>query len=372
MLGRIGLLEHGGGDKVQIENTAKELRKLGVTVDIKTGLDVDVTPYDLVHVFQLDWTAETYFYIEKAKKAGKPVVLSPIHHNLQEVTKFDDEYTFDYRRLQKLIFKNQFHRDTFKNVYRSVLNPKKAKPVIASVFMGLENMHKKSLAAADVVLVQTELEAQDLKKTFGVDITWKKIVNGVGENFIHFKDDHNPLDLKDYIICVGRIEPRKNQLNIIKAVKDFRKEENIEVPLVLIGTKNLVNHLEYSLRFSNELKKNSWIKYIKRVSYEDMPAYYHNAKVGVSASWFETTGLTSLEALFCGTNAVAAGDRAKEYLGECVSYCKPDDVESIKKAIKKEFFAPRPKIDPIMKRDYTWTNAAKETLQVYKEVLKTL
>ncbi|GIW69594.1 MAG: hypothetical protein KatS3mg101_0341 [Patescibacteria group bacterium] len=37
-----------------------------------------------------------------------------------------------------------------------------------------------------------------------------------------------------------------------------------------------------------------------------MPDYYRNAKVCVSASWFETTGLTSLEALFCGTNAVAA------------------------------------------------------------------
>ena len=44
MLGRIGLLEKGGGDKVQIEHTARELGKLGVSVDIKTDLSVDASP----------------------------------------------------------------------------------------------------------------------------------------------------------------------------------------------------------------------------------------------------------------------------------------------------------------------------------------
>ena len=36
MLGRIGLLENGGGDRIQVEHTAEELRRLGLEVDVKT------------------------------------------------------------------------------------------------------------------------------------------------------------------------------------------------------------------------------------------------------------------------------------------------------------------------------------------------
>ena len=369
MLGRFELLDKGGGDKIQIENTAKELRKLGVSVDIKVGLKNDLQPYDIIHVFQLDWTPETYLYAEAVKKAGKPFVLSPIHHNVEEVKKFDDEYVFDFRRVAKLLFKEQHNRDTFKNVYRSIFDRKKLKPTIKSVMVGLKKMHTKTLSMADVVLVQTEAEVKDLQRTYSGDFKWKKIPNGVGETFMSIKDYENKLDFKNYIICVGRIEPRKNQLNIIKAVKSFRTKYALDTKLVLIGSKVGEKHFEYLYRFNKELRQNPWIAHIERVPYEEMPHYYHFAKVGVSASWFETTGLTSLEALYCGANAVAAGDRAGEYLGDLVSYCHPYDTDSIEKAIEKEYFAQRPNISETMQNEYTWQNAARMTLEVYNSLM---
>ena len=51
MLGRIGLLEAGGGDKIQVQNTAEELRRLGVEVDIKTDLDFDPSLYDVINKY---------------------------------------------------------------------------------------------------------------------------------------------------------------------------------------------------------------------------------------------------------------------------------------------------------------------------------
>ncbi len=366
MLGRIGLFESGGGDKIQIENTALELRKMGVDVDIKTSLGVDVKPYDVVHIFQLDWTSEPYFYARKAKSAGKPLVLSPIHHNISEVKKFDDSYAFDFRRVSRILFKDQYHRDTFKNMYRSFFDIRKIPPTLVSVFRGLKNMHRDVLEESDVVLVQTNLEAADLKSTYGVTFDWRRIPNGVGRHFLTEAAYKNKLDVGDYIIVVGRIEPRKNQLNIIEAVKKFRERNNLDVSLVFIGTKSTRRHFEYVLRFNRELKKNRWIKYIGCVPYEEMPSYYHFAKVGVSASWFETTGLTSLEALFCNANAVASGERAKECLGAYASYCEPDNVESIIAAVAREYFAKRPSLDAATFGEYTWENAAKKTLEVYQ------
>jgi len=193
MQGRIGLLDAMGGDRIQIENTAEQLRKLGVEVDITTTINPDVSDFDLVHVFQLDWTPETHFMAKNAKRYQKPLVLSPIHHNVDEVKKFDDEYVFDLRRLSKYLFDDQHKRDTFKNIYRCLTNPYKVMPTLYSVLHGLKNMHIETLALADMVLVQTKLEAKDLKNTYGVDFPWEIVPNGVSDKFIYLKDSKNPL-----------------------------------------------------------------------------------------------------------------------------------------------------------------------------------
>lgn len=371
MLGRIGLLEARGGDRVQVENTAAELRKLGVEVDIKTDMNFKAWEYDLVHVFQLDWVPETYFYVKEAEKYKVPIVLSPIHHDVREVEKFDNEFAFDFRRLSRFLFKDQFKRDTFKNLYRSVFEWRKLKPTVFSVLHGFKKMQREILEMSDAVLVQTVKEAEDLKRTFEVDFKWYKVFNGVGKPFIDLKKLKPPFDFKDYIMCVGRIEPRKNQLSVIKAVKEFREENDLNVQLVLIGKTSTFKHFEYNFLIDRLLKENKWIHQVENViSYTYLPAYYIYAKVCVSASWFETTGLTSLEALFCGTNTVAAGLRAKEYLGGYASFCQPDDISSIKDAIKKEYYAQRPVLKGNIRKDYTWKNAAEKTLEVYKDIIK--
>ncbi len=369
ILGRIDLFEKRGGDTVQIENTLSELKKMGLEAEVKTDLRFDPEGFDLVHVFQLDWIPEMYFYVKRAVDYKKPVVLSPIHHNVNEVKKFDDEYVFDFRRISKVLFQDQFSRDTFKNLYRSLYDHRRLMPTLYAVFHGFKNMQKKMLEWSKIILVQTQAEARDLQDTFQVKVDWVKVPNGVSKDYLKLQDLINPLAFNDYVISVGRIEPRKNQLNIISAVKKLREETGKDIHLVFIGNLGSKKHMEYTKYFCEELKKNDWITHLSKIPYEKMPAYYKFAKVCVSASWFETTGLTSLEALFCGTNAVASGERAKECLGNYASYCSPDNVESIKQALKQEFFAPRPQIDEKMRAEYTWENTAKKTLEVYKKVL---
>ena len=369
MCGRFDLFEKPGGDTVQIKNTATELQKLGAEVDICTSSDRDFSAYDLIHIFQLDWIPEIYFFVKKAKDSQKKIVFSPIHHNIYEVKKFDDIYAFDFRRISRILFKDQFKRDTFKNLYRSVFDSRRLGPTLFSVLNGFKNMQRQILQWSDVVLVQTELEASDLKKTFGVENTWVKVPNGVGENYLDVSDLTNPLDINDYVICVGRVEPRKNQLSIIEAMKKFREETKSDVSLVLIGYLGERKHFEYSGKFKKELEKNKWIKHITKVPYDRMPAYYKFSKVGVSASWFETTGLTSIEALFCGANAVASGERARECLGNYASYCCPDNIDSIKEAIITQYYLPRPVVDPELRKIYTWKNAAEKTLNAYNNLL---
>ena len=230
-------------------------------------------------------------------------------------------------------------------------------------------MLRETLQMSDVVLVQTNVEARDLLDTYGVDFKWRKVVNGVGEQFINSQDFKNPFDFENYIISVGRIEPRKNHLSLIKAVEQLRKETGKDLQLVLIGRTGGYKHMEYNYHFKKAVAANPWIHHIQYVPYTDMPSYYKFAKVCVSASWFESTGLTSLEALYVGTNAVAAGDCAREYLGDLATYCEPDDINSIASAIKIELARSRPLIDESIKVAYTWKKAAEQTLDVYKSLL---
>jgi glycosyltransferase involved in cell wall biosynthesis len=370
MLGIPGLLSKSGGDRIQIEQTAKELRAVGAQITIAEGIGHNYDTYDLVHVFQLDWNPYCYFQIKHARRAGKPVVFSPIHHNINELKRFDNEFVFDFRRISKLLFANQFHRDLFKEFYRSIFNPTAMWIVIYSALIGLDKMYAKALKLCDVVLVQTEAEAKDLRRTFNVDFTWRIVKNGVSPHF-HTLDSHgdSPIGLRDYLLCVGRIEPRKNQTNIIYAVKQLRKETKLDLRLVLIGSRSSNKHFEYYRLFDKLLNQNEWITHIPFVAYEDIPKYYQHAKVGISASWFETTGLTSLEALFCGANAVASGERAKEYLNDYAFYCDPGNVGSIKNAILKAYQAPRPTITDQMREEYTWRQAAFATMDVYRKLV---
>lgn len=357
-----------GGDMVQVENTYLELRKQGIDVTISDKNNVDIREYDIIHLFQLDWTPETYLHAKKAHKLGKKVVLSPIHHSVDEVKKFDDEYAFGLRRLSKYLFVDQFQRDTFKNIYRSFLDHNKALPTLYSLILGLKKMNQKALEWSEYVLTQTELEAKDLEKTYDLKFNWAIIPNGVSELFL--KKDQNPnlFDFEDYIICVGRIEPRKNALAVIAAVQKLRKELNKDIKLVFVGRKSN-KHAEYISLFEEELKNCPWIVYKNYMSYSSMPSIYKYAKVCVSASWFETTGLTLLEALFMNTNAVSSSPRAKEILGEFCSYCDPSDVESISIAIKAEFLKNRPKLPQDFRKEYTWENTAKKTVEIYNKVL---
>lgn len=357
-----------GGDMIQVENTYLELKKLGVDVTVSDKNNQDITEFDIVHLFQLDWTPETYLHANKAHKLKKKIIVSPIHHNVDEVKKFDNEYVFGLRRISKILFVDQFQRDTFKNIYRSILDINKALPTLYSMLIGLKEMNRRVLEWADCVLVQTKLEAEDLKKTYEVDFDWKIIPNGVSEIYTDKNKISNHFDFEDYIVCVGRIEPRKNNLSIIAAVKELRKETNKDIKLVFVGKKS-TKHKEYTSLFDLEVEKNKWIVFNNYVSYSAMPAIYKYAKVCVSASWFETTGLTLLEGLFMGANAVSTSPRAREILGDLCSYCEPDNINSITKALNKEYFKVRPKLPLSFREEYTWSNTAEKTLKIYRKIL---
>ena len=178
--GRVDLWDKRGGDTIQIEETAKELRKLGVGVDIVNNWKLNLSSYDLVHIFQLDWVCESYLYALNAKKQNKKLVLSPIHHSEREVIEFEEFLRSSFRRFVNPIFPSQESKDVLKNVYRSLFDLRKMYPTLLSIFYGYRKEQKEVLEMSDIVLAQTNKEAEDLRTDFKSEFIWKKIALGVG------------------------------------------------------------------------------------------------------------------------------------------------------------------------------------------------
>ena len=91
----------------------------------------------------------------------------------------------------------------------------------------------------------------------------------------------------------------------------------------------------------------------------------------VLPSWFETTGLSSLEAAAMGCNIVITnkGD-AKEYFMEYAYYCDPESPPSILKAVEEAARNPmNTNLPDLIRKKYTWHEAAQKTLEAYKTVL---
>ncbi|MFD2145309.1 glycosyltransferase [Mucilaginibacter antarcticus] len=110
------------------------------------------------------------------------------------------------------------------------------------------------------------------------------------------------------------------------------------------------------------------VTFLNRVPHDELVKYYQLAKVHVLASWFETTGLSSLEAALMRCNIVVTdkGD-TYDYFGDDAFYCSPENIGSIKQAVERaskaqfnETFLTR------ILTMHTWRKAAEQTLEAYR------
>ncbi|HWY35815.1 MAG TPA: glycosyltransferase, partial [Nitrosopumilaceae archaeon] len=167
---------------------------------------------------------------------------------------------------------------------------------------------------------------------------------------------------RDAILCVARIEGHKNQLNLIRALK------NTNFKVFLNGLPS-PNNQKYYLQCQKEASPN--IHFNGRVSEEELYIMFNSAKVHVLPSYFETTGLSSLEAAVMGCNIVITdkGDTV-EYFGNLAYYCNPDDPSSIRLAVDAAYKDPfKEELRQLILEKYTWKKAAEKTKEAYNQVL---
>lgn len=314
---------------MQVLETKKALRELGVDADHSGELAPDLEGYDLVHLFNLTRVAETAAQCENAVRRGKPVVVSPIYWN-------PEEYILHENPRQQGALLRYWRQD----------NPLRRK-VVESAAMLLPN------AESEARLVQTDL---------GVTAPFRVVPNGADPGFAHAdpKEFVREFDVTGFVLCCARISPRKNQLALVRATR------GLGLPVVFIGP---VNDPFYFEACRNEADASH--HFLGFMPQREIAGAYAAARVHVLPSWFETPGLASLEAAMAGCNVVST-DRgtALEYFGDLAWYCDPSDVDSIRAAVVAAYRSPRrPELAALVRERFTWERAAHATAKAYAEVL---
>ncbi len=356
MVARSTLYSCPGGDTTQIEMTAKYLRRFGVIADIVlANQKIDYVKYDLIHFFNIIRPDDILCHIKK----DMPFVVSTV---FVEFSEFDKVARGGLSgRFFKIL--NPAQIEYFKCIARFLLKRDKIK---SNYFLFKGQMKSISYIAerAKLLLPNSHNEYKRLENQLNKHFPYKKIVNAIDPNIFNeaVVEDKN---FKDHILIVGRIEGLKNQLNVIKALAGTQYQ------LTIIG-KPALNQMSYYHECRNLASKYSNIHFItEHIDHKKLVTIYKAAKVHVLASWFETTGLVSLEAAMMDCNIVVTrkGD-TEEYFADMAYYCEPDNIDSIKHEIIKAYHDPvNPRLKSFIKNNYTWDNAAKQTLEAYYTVL---
>ncbi|MGD2279013.1 MAG: glycosyltransferase [Candidatus Omnitrophota bacterium] len=332
--------QNKGGGEILLEKTEEYLRKKGVTVKRFDMWNDKLDDFDVLHIFGS--VKECLGLMKTARAKGVKVALASI-----------------------------FWSDFCRAFYEEGPPAKKAEMVIRHamkiVFPFFPSPRRSMFRTADIVFPNSEGEARQISRLFSIPIEKMFVVpNGVDRKYADgssglFLEKYG---LKDFVLSVGRIEPRKNQLNLIRAMKGVDRD------LVLIG-EPVSGYEWYYDKCLKEAGEN--VRFLGHMPNDSelLMSAYASCEVFVLPGWFETPGLAALEAALAGAKIVATrGGSTKEYFNDMVLYIRPNAPEDMRLNIKKALGEDKTdKLKRFVLDYYTWEKVAEKNIEGYKTVM---
>ena len=343
-IARKTLYSQPGGDTVHLEQTAHHLRQRDASVDvILPPTPIRASEYDLLHFFNLGRPADLIPYAN----LGLPLIISSIYVDYSAILPYSSPAIHSLGK----IFGEQAV-EYAKTLARGFLGADNLPPW-QYILEGQKKSVQRVLHKARTVITATEAEQNLIRNKFQVEASFRKIALGLEHRI---PSEELGGKKRDTILCVARIEPLKNQLNLVRACREW------DDPLVLVGDSS-ARHLDYQKRLKAEAAGN--ISFAGNVAGENLPQYYRRAKVHVLPSFYESTGLASLEAMAWGAQIVVSDTAIqRELFGDRAHYCNPHEPSSIAAAISRAKADTRNHREWVLPQ-FSWGKAAESLLKIY-------
>ncbi len=173
-----------------------------------------------------------------------------------------------------------------------------------------------------------------------------------------------------FVLCVGTLEPRKNQTRLVEA---FARIHDGQVKLVLVGGKGWLYDELFTRVEALGLSKE--IIFPGYVMNDELPLWYNAATILAYPSLYEGFGMPVLEAQACGTPVLTSNvSSLPEAAGDAASMVDPYDVEALAAELDRLL------TDKLLRHElrkrglahasqFTWPLMAQETADVYRRAL---
>jgi O-antigen biosynthesis alpha-1,3-rhamnosyltransferase len=173
---------------------------------------------------------------------------------------------------------------------------------------------------------------------------------------------------KEYILCVGTLEPRKNLAILIKALALIPSK----IPLILVGW-----HGWGDKKWSRDIQTLGLEGRVYRTGYideETLAGLYSGARIFIYPSLYEGFGLPVLEAMSCGCPVICSRAASlPEVAGDAALFFNPHAPQDLAQAIEqllgndqlRRSFAER---GLQRARAFSWDKTAEKTLDVFRHV----
>ena len=350
-----------GGDLVQAESYANALRRAGTQAQV-IGRAQELPSLDILHVFNYDRPWDCLPLARRAKELGCTVVLSPIAHPRESVRRYQAQRSFWWERLLSRAGAPAGLSERLKAVARGATT-RSPGVLAAALGSGLPAAASELWALSTGIQLLSLAERGELERQ-GCAFAGKVAVlirNGIdpagqgsglsSEQLVRFIGIH-----PRYAVVGGRVEPRKNQIEVLRAA------QSLGIPIVFVGHLNH-RHGGYCREFLQAVGEYESACYAGGLPRAEFAQVLRQAHVHVSASLFEVSPLVDLEALACGCRVVATrASLGTEYLDDQAELCDPWSSDSIRGALQRTWTRPErgtPMAVP------AWEDTAAPLLELY-------
>lgn len=188
-------------------------------------------------------------------------------------------------------------------------------------------------SAKRIIAISNQTKA-DIIEFLGIDP--KKITVQYQCISTKYFEDHKTQELvtkynlpEEYILAVGSIEQRKNQLTILQAIQKAK----LNIAIVFVGKPT--TYANSLLSFITENKMENQVKFLNNVPRKELAGIYQYAKLSVYLSMFEGFGLPVIESMACGCPVITSNVSClPETGGDAAIFCDPKNGNELAEKIK--------------------------------------
>jgi glycosyltransferase involved in cell wall biosynthesis len=362
-------LSFGGAD-LQMFRSRSQLRKLGIQTDISLACRLEFSDYN--QIYAVGYLHEQYQF-RLMQAATLPITGMPIS-TLFYLESALTEVLFSQIRLQSgasCLTDNPPPAHLLQWLEYWPLDQLKQKVLQDESKTGMktkiDNISRQFASVCNFLVPQAKAEIDYLfNEAVANRPDYRLVPNGCDPDMYSHAQANLFVDkyaIEDFLLCVGRIEPNKNQLLLCYALRET------EIPIVLIGRESTELFPDY-LALCKQLG-NGKITVLQDLPDNLLASAYRAARLFVLPSASESFPLSTLEAAWAECPVVLSQNSVQtELFKDLFYFCDPLDPKQLKTIILDAWQSDNrervAKAKEIVKNNCTWQQMAKDLKSVFE------